>query len=624
MVSTIIGTNKNGMYGELMCGIVGYCGNKSARNILIDGLKRMEYRGYDSSGICLANDGSLNSVKKTGKISNLDAAASTDLAGHYGIGHTRWATHGGVTENNAHPHLDGSNKFAIAHNGIIENYLEIRKELADEGVQFLSETDSEVIVHLIAKYYDGDLEQAVKQTLKRLNGTYGLVVINAEEPDTIVGARNGSPLVLGVGEDEMFLASDVTAMLPYTKQVVYLDDGDIVVINKNGFTATDIDNNKKEKQISTVEWDSAAIEKTGFSTFMEKEIFEQPAAILRGLENRLNEKEATAVFSELAISMEELKKVSRITILAAGTSYYASMVFANLLEEYAGIPASAELSSEIRYRNAIVEPNTLYFVVSQSGETADTLYAMRELQRKGATVLSICNVKGSTIPRESNGTIYIHSGPEIAVASTKAFTSQLVSMYLFTLLMARLRGMTQAAGTDFINALKATPSHLEKILEQTDAIRMIADTYKNQQSFFFLGRRLLYPVALEGALKLKEISYIHAEGYAAGELKHGPIALITEETPSVFLVPDDDLREKVISNIKEIKARNGKVIAVAVEGDTDISGIADDVIFVPKTHAALYPFFMVVPLQLFAFHTALRLNRDIDQPRNLAKSVTVE
>ncbi len=607
-----------------MCGIVGYCGKKNARDILIDGLKRMEYRGYDSSGICLADHGNLNAIKKTGKISNLAAAADSDMAGHYGIGHTRWATHGGVTENNAHPHLDGTEKFAIAHNGIIENYLDLRKELTAEGITFLSETDSEVIVHLIAKYYDGNLEQAVKKALKRLEGTYGLVVINAEEPDTIVGARNGSPLVLGVGEDEMFLASDVTAMLPYTKQVVYLDDGDIVVINKEGFSTSDINNNKKEKDMNTIEWDSAEIEKSGFSTFMEKEIFEQPAALLRGLENRLNETDATALFSELTVSTDVLKKVSRITILAAGTSYYASMVFATLLEEYAGIPAHAELSSEIRYCNTIVDNNSLYFVVSQSGETADTLYAMRELQRKGATVLSICNVKGATIPREADGTIYIHSGPEIAVASTKAFTSQLGAMYLFTLLMARLRSMTAEAGTAFIDALKNAPAHLEQILQQTDAIRSIADTYKNRHSFFFLGRRLLYPVALEGALKLKEISYIHAEGYAAGELKHGPIALITNETPSVFLVPDDDLREKVISNIKEIKARNGTVIAITVEGDADIAEIADDVIFVPKTHAALYPFLMVVPLQLFAFHTALRLNRDIDQPRNLAKSVTVE
>ncbi len=607
-----------------MCGIVGYCGNKNARNVLIDGLKRMEYRGYDSSGICLASKGSLNAIKKTGKIQNLDDATNDIIEGKYGIAHTRWATHGEVTESNAHPHLDMSKKFAIAHNGIIENYLGLREELEKDGVQFLSDTDSEVIVHLVAKYYDGNLEEAVKKTLRRLNGTYGLVVLNADEPDLIVGARNGSPLVLGVGEDEMFLASDVTAMLPYTKHVVYLDDGDIVVINKNGFETSDIDNNKKEKTINTIDWNSEAIEKSHFSTFMEKEIFEQPDAIRRGMKNRINMSEGTAEFSELKISPESLKAVSRVSILAAGTSYYAAMVFATLLEEYAGVSAHAELSSEIRYRNSVVEKNALYFVVSQSGETADTLYAMRELQRKGATVISICNVKGATIPRESDGTIYIHSGPEIAVASTKAFSSQLVSMYLFTILLARLRGMSLETGQALLSALQKVPTHLEEILQQSSAIQKIAEKYKDLYSFFFLGRRLLFPVALEGALKLKEISYLHAEGYAAGELKHGPIALITEETPSVFLVPDNDLREKVISNIKELKARKGRIVAIAVEGDADIASIADDVFFVPKSHTAMYPFLMVVPLQLFAFHTAVSLKRDVDQPRNLAKSVTVE
>lgn len=607
-----------------MCGIVGYCGNENAADFLIDGLKRLEYRGYDSSGICLGHNGSLNLLKKTGKIANLSNALDSRMVGNYGIGHTRWATHGEVTEANAHPHVDTSGKLALAHNGIIENYLSIKNELEHEGVRFRSDTDSEVIVHLIAKYYNGDLAAALKKTLTRLEGTYGLVVIHADEPDKIIGVRNGSPLVLGVGENEMFLASDVTPMIAYTKQVVYLEDGDIVVVTKDGFQTTDINNNIKRKNISTVNWDIDQIEKAGFSTFMEKEIFEQPVSMLRGMKNRIDMQHGTAQFSELNISAKNLKGFDRVIILAAGTSYYASMVFAHLLEQEARISAHAELSSELRYRNSIVDPNTLYFVVSQSGETADSLYAMRELQRKGATVLGICNVVNATIPRESNGTVYIHSGPEIAVASTKAFTSQLVSMYLFSLLMARMRDMPLKTGKVFITALHKVSDQVQIILKQNKAIEKIAEKYKNYLSFFFLGRGLTYPVALEGALKLKEISYIHAEGYAAGELKHGPIALITEDTPSVFLVPDDDLRDKVVSNMKEIKARKGPIIAVAVEGDDEIKKIADDVIFVPSAHACMYPFLMAIPLQLFSFHIALQLHRDVDQPRNLAKSVTVE
>lgn len=607
-----------------MCGIVGYCGDKNAAGILIEGLRRLEYRGYDSAGISVGWHNKLTVIKKKGKISNLQKFVPADLPGTWGIGHTRWATHGEVNDVNAHPHTDSTGKIAIVHNGIIENYMTLRAKLQKEGVEFKTDTDSEVIAHLVGKYYDGDLERALKLSLQHLKGTYGIVAMHADEPCRLIGARNGSPLVLGIGDGEMFLASDVTAMMAYTKQVVYMEDGDVVVVDKNGFRTTDIRDNERDKQISTVGWNIDEIEKDGFPTFMEKEIFEQPESILRGMKGRLDFEQGTAKLGGLNMSNRELRMINRVIILAAGTSYYASMTCAYLLEKIARIPASADLSSELRYKNPIVEPGTIYFVVSQSGETADSLYAMRELQRKGATVLGICNVVGSTIPRESDGGVYIHSGPEIAVASTKAFTSQLTAMYLFTLIMARMRDMSLEAGESFVDSLWKVPDQIKQILDHNTEIKKIAEKYARCQSFFYLGRGLTYPIALEGALKLKEISYIHAEGYSAGELKHGPIALINEETPSVFLVPDDSLREKVISNMKEVKARKGPVIALAVEGDSEVANIADDVIFVPKTHELMYPFLMVVPLQLFAYHTAIKLGRNVDQPRNLAKSVTVE
>jgi len=607
-----------------MCGIVGYCGDKNAASILVEGLKRLEYRGYDSSGISIGHENKLTVIKKKGKISKLNAAVPPDMPGTYGIGHTRWATHGEVNDLNAHPHADTSGKITIVHNGIIENYISIRKKLKDEGFVFITETDSEVLAHLVSKFYDGDLEKAVKEALKHVKGTYGIVAVHADEPGRLVGARNGSPLVLGIGEGEMFLASDVTAMMSYTKQVVYMEDGDVVVVDKDGFRTTDLRDNERDKEISTVGWDIGEMEKDGFPTYMEKEIFEQPLSILRGMKGRLDIDQGTAKLGGLNMSSRDLRMVNRVIILAAGTSSYAAMTCAYLIENIARIPASAELSSEIRYKNPIVDPRTLYFVVSQSGETADTLYAMRELQRKGATVLGICNVVGSTIPRESDGGVYIHSGPEIAVASTKAFTSQLTALYLFSLIMARMRDMSMSEGQAIVNAMAQIPEDIKEVLKQNQHIKNVADKYADCSSFFFLGRGLTYPIALEGALKLKEISYIHAEGYTAGELKHGPIALINEVTPSVFLVPDDNLREKIISNMKEVKARKGPIIAIAVEGDTDVADIADETIFVPKVHKLMYPFTMVTALQLFAYHTAVKLDRNVDQPRNLAKSVTVE
>ena len=608
-----------------MCGIVGYAGPRRASPILLDGLKRLEYRGYDSAGIAVGRgDGSLASVRCVGKIHALKEAVPKDMAGTWGIGHTRWATHGGVTQSNAHPHFDSSGKIAVAHNGIIENHRALREMLRQEGVAFYSETDTEVIPNLVAKYYEGDLEAAVKAALVHLQGTYGIAVIHADEPGRIVGARNGSPLVVGVGEGEMLLGSDVMAFISSTSRVVYLNDGEVVSLDPSGFRITDRSDSRIDREADAVTWELGAIEKNGFPCFMEKEIFEQPDSIERALGGRIDRENATAKLGGLNLDRRYQRAVSRVDIIAAGTSWHASLVGAQLLESIARIPASADVASELRYRNPVVERDSLWFAVSQSGETADTLYAMREIQRKGAHVLGICNVVGSTIARESDGGVYVHSGPEIAVASTKAFTSQLAAFYLFTLHMARMRDMSRAAGERFLAALALVPEKVAAVLELRDRIQAIAKKYSHRRDFLFLGRGLLYPIALEGALKLKEISYIHAEGYPAGEIKHGPIALVCPEVPTVFLVPDDGLREKVISNIREVKARGGQAIAVGVEGDAELEAIVDDFIPVPQMDGSFYPFTMVVPLQLFAYFCALDLGRDVDQPRNLAKSVTVE
>ncbi len=609
-----------------MCGIIGYCGPKPAKSILLEGLKRLEYRGYDSAGIAVVDKtGGMSVIKRRGKIADLSDIVPEDLNGEYGIGHTRWATHGGVNDINAHPHADCSGKIAIVHNGIIENYAGLREILEKEGHVFRSETDSEVIAHLIEKYYRGDLETAVKEAVSVLEGTYGILCISTEEPERIIGARNGSPLVVGIGDGEMFLASDVTAIISHTKQVVYLEDGEIVNVTPKSFQTTDLKRDRRiEKEVEHVSWELEAIEKNGFSHFMEKEIFEQPDAIKRAMSGRILREEASAHLGGLNLTNKELLNVERVKIIGAGTSFYAGMVGAYLLEGVARVPSVAEIASEVRYRNPVVERNTIYFAISQSGETADTLYAMRELQRKGATVLGVCNVVGSTIARESDGGVYIHSGPEIAVASTKAFSSQITIFYLFSLLLGRMRNMSFEEGMRFIEALQSVPTKVETILLNKEKIKMLARKYAHFKNFLFLGRGINFPVALEGALKLKEISYIHAEGYTAAEIKHGPIALINEETPSVFLVSDDFLRDKVISNMKEVKARGGKLIAIATEGDEDVLNIADDVFYVPRVPELFYPFLMVVPLQLFAYYTALELGRNVDQPRNLAKSVTVE
>jgi glucosamine--fructose-6-phosphate aminotransferase (isomerizing) len=607
-----------------MCGIIGYCGPKPAADILVEGLKRLEYRGYDSAGICVRSHGALTVYKKKGKIKDLRNHLPGKVDGETGIGHTRWATHGEVNDVNAHPHTDESGKLAIVHNGIIENYASLREKLEEDGYRFKTETDSEVIAHLIASLYDGDLERSVKQAVSLLKGTYGIVAMHVDEPGRLVGARNGSPLVLGIGDGEMFLASDVTAIIAHTKQVIYLEDGEVVTMSSDSYHTTDLKDRTVDKKIDFISWELEEIEKEGYAHFMEKEILEQPESIRRAMQGRIDMEYATGHLGGLNMTRQELLNVERVKVIAAGTSFYAGIVGSYLLEGVSRIPAVSELASELRYRNPIVERNTVYFAVSQSGETADTLYAMRELQRKGARVLGICNVVGSTIPRESDGGVYIHSGPEIAVASTKAFTSQLTAFYLFSLMMARMRHMGIESGMSFIQELESVPDAVQEVLNRRQALVPLARKYARAEDFLFMGRGINYPVALEGALKLKEISYIHAEGYSSAEIKHGPIALINEATPSVFLVPDDGLHDKVISNMKEVKARDGRVIAIAVDGDKEIAKIADDVFYIPRAHELLYPYLMVVPLQLFAYYTAIELGRNVDQPRNLAKSVTVE
>jgi len=614
-----------------VCGIVGYTGPRQASRILVDGLKRLEYRGYDSAGIAVLRDGQTKDgdapiviIKKKGKIAELRQAVPRDMPGTCGIGHTRWATHGGVTDANAHPHTDTSGTVAIVHNGIIENYTALKEMLQADGAVFKSDTDSEVIAHLVAYHYAGDLETALKAALRHLKGTYGIAAVHSNEPGRIVGARNGSPLVVGVGDGEMLLASDVTALLAHTSTVVYLNDGDVVSMNPTEFRISDREDNPVDPTLDQVTWKLDAIEKEGFSSYMEKEIFEQPESVERALSGRMDFEYGSAKLGGLNLSKKELHAIERLRVIAAGTSWHAGLVGCQLLESVARLPAQAELASELRYRNPVVEPNTLYLAVSQSGETADTLYAMREIQRRGGSVLGICNVVGSTIARESDGGIYVHSGPEIAVASTKAFTSQLAAFYLLTLSLARLHDMSHRDGEVFLGRLKSVPEAIKRTLALRDSIQVIAKRYAHHRDFLFLGRGLLYPIALEGALKLKEISYIHAEGYAAGEIKHGPIALVSPDTPSVFLVPNDHLREKTISNMKEIKARGGPIIALAEEGDDLVAGIADDYIPVPRVGTAFQPFVMVPPLQLFSYFCALERGCDIDQPRNLAKSVTVE
>jgi glutamine---fructose-6-phosphate transaminase (isomerizing) len=610
-----------------MCGIVGYIGNRDASSVLLSGLKRLEYRGYDSSGIAVAHpDGTLEMEKATGKIASLEKKLGEHpLRSNIGIAHTRWATHGAPTENNAHPQVSFDGKIMVVHNGIIENYVQIKKRLEADGVKFKSETDTEVVAHLIAKLYRGDIKSAVLAALNRLEGTFGLAVLAADEPEVLIGARRGSPLVLGIGEaGEYFLASDVTAIVDYTQKVVYLDDDDVVIAKRSGYEIVTVSSHTVNRNVEEIEFDADAASKGGFEHFMLKEIFEQPEALRNTMRGRLLLADGSAKLAGLDANRIELRNLNRIIITACGTSYYAGMVGEYLIEDLAGVPVEVEYASEFRYRNPIIKPGTLVLVISQSGETADTLAALREAKTKGATVLGICNAVGSTIARESDGGVYLHAGPEIGVASTKAFTSQVTVLAMIALLLGRERRVSAEQGIDIARALSNIPDYVEETLKLSPKIREVAKKYIGANNFLYLGRHYNYPVAMEGALKLKEISYIHAEGYPAAEMKHGPIALIDENMPVVVIAPKDSLFDKVLSNVREIKARGGRIIAITTEDSPELSEFADDIIIVPKVSQMLMPLVTCVPLQLLAYHIAVLRGNDVDQPRNLAKSVTVE
>jgi len=608
-----------------MCGIVAYIGYRPALPVLLDGLKKLEYRGYDSSGISLLCSGKIKTEKAVGKIKELEKKLEHEkIEGFLGICHTRWATHGEPSEANAHPHLSANGKIAIAHNGIIENYALLKKRLLADGVKFVSETDTEVLAHWIAKFYKGNLSNAVLKALESVEGTFGLAVICEDEPDVLVGARRGSPLVLGVGENESFLASDVSAIVGHTKKIVYLEDDDVVIVSRNGFEIKNIKNKSVSHEIQEIEADLELAQKGDYPHFMLKEIFEQPDALKNCTRGRLLLSNGNAKLAGLDNSLKELRSIDRIIIIACGTSYYAAMVGEYLIEEWAGIPVEVEYASEFRYRNPIIGPNTLVFTISQSGETADTLAALKEAQNKGATVLSICNVVGSTIARASNGGVYLHVGPEIGVASTKAFNAQVTVLSLIALLLGRQRRLSSVQGMEIAQAINSLPAAVKQTLKLSDEILKIAKVYYKHANFLYLGRHYHYPVAMEGALKLKEISYIHAEGYPAAEMKHGPIALIDANMPVVIVAPKDALFDKIVSNAREIKARGGKLIVVTTADCSPLDEFAEHIIKVPSVNSALMPVITSIPLQLLAYHIAVLRGNDVDQPRNLAKSVTVE
>jgi glutamine---fructose-6-phosphate transaminase (isomerizing) len=610
-----------------MCGIVGYIGNRDACPILMDGLSALEYRGYDSAGIAIVNGKKVQIVKDKGNVAHLkDIVKKRPLSGFTGIAHTRWATHGAPSQANAHPHTDQANRIAVVHNGIIENYVALKETLKKKGVRFRSETDSEVLSQLIGKYYtNGDLVAAVQQALLDIEGTFGIAVVAFDNPDCLVGARKGSPLVVGIGEKELFLASDASAIVHHTKKVIYLKDGNLIELRKNGLYHTlTFDNRSVRPEIHHLEWDAEALAKGGFPHFMLKEIFEQPETIRNAMRGRLLVDEGAARLDGLNLVLPELRSIRRLILIACGTSWHAALVGEYMIEEKAGIPVEVEYASEFRYRNPIIDSNSVVFVISQSGETADTLAALREASHRGATVLGICNAVGSSIARETHGGVYCHAGPEIGVASTKAFTSQLTILAQLTLLLGRMRRISQADGIAITKALEEIPKQVSKILRQNNAIKKIAERFYRHNNFLYLGRSYNFPVALEGALKLKEISYVHAEGYPAAEMKHGPIALIDKDMPSVVIALRDSVYEKVITNIQEIKARGGSVIAIATEGDRHIKKHARHIIYIPETIEMLSPLLSVIPLQLLAYHIAALRGCAIDQPRNLAKSVTVE
>jgi glucosamine--fructose-6-phosphate aminotransferase (isomerizing) len=608
-----------------MCGIIGYIGMRGATPLLLEGLKRMEYRGYDSAGVAVMNGAGVETRKAAGKISQLERAlAASPVEGDLGIGHTRWATHGVPNECNAHPHIDCKGEIAVVHNGIIENSGTLKKELIARGHKFVSETDTEVIAHLIEEAFDDNLEDAVIEALWQIEGTYGIAVVSSRDKNKIVAARKGSPLLIGLGEGEYYVASDVSAILAQTREVVYLDDGDVAVLTREGYTILNQRAQQLERGVSKIDWDLDQIERGGFDHFMLKEIFEQPATIENCMRGRLLPDQGTSKLGGLNMTDEELLKFDNILITACGTSWHSALIGEHMLESLARIPVEVEYASEFRYRNPVVTDKTLCIVISQSGETADTLAAMREAKSRGARTYGIVNVVGSTIARESDGGIYVHAGPEIGVASTKAFTSQVIALLLFTLKLARLRNLSMVDGKEIIEEMLRLPAKIQKVLDRAPEIERIAEEFKNAQNFLYLGRGYSFPTALEGALKLKEISYIHAEGYPAAEMKHGPIALIDEKMPVVFVTPHDAVFDKVVSNVQEVKARGGRVIAITTREEESLAGKLDYEFRIPQTKDMLTPVLASVPLQLLAYYIAVKRGANVDQPRNLAKSVTVE
>jgi len=608
-----------------MCGIIGYIGPDDATPYLLEGLRRMEYRGYDSAGVALYNGTGLEIRRAAGKIAKLDAVLTAEpITGSPGIGHTRWATHGPPVERNAHPHVSADGTVAVVHNGIIENSTVLRAALQGLGYVFKSDTDTEVLAHLIEELFEGRLEDAVVDALRRVEGTYGIAVISSSDPGKIVAARKGSPLLIGIGEGANFLASDASAILTHTRQVVYLNDGDVAVIEKDRYRVIDIDAQPQRRSVSRIEWDLSEIERGGYDHFMLKEIFEQPRSIENTMRGRLILEDGTAKLGGLNLSHEQLMKIDNIVITACGTSWHSALIGELFLEELARIPTEVEYASEFRYRNPIVNERTLCIVISQSGETADTLAAMREAKRRGARTLGLVNVVGSTIAREDDGGVYLHAGPEIGVASTKAFTSQVIALALFTLKLARKRDLSVVRGREIAQALDALPALIEAALKGAPEVERIAEEFKDASNFLYLGRGYNFPAALEGALKLKEISYIHAEGYPAAEMKHGPIALIDEQMPVVFVAPHDSVFDKIVSNIQEVKARGGKTIVITSRDEPSLAGLMDHEIRIPETIDMLMPIVASVPLQLLAYYIAVKRGANVDQPRNLAKSVTVE
>ena len=611
-----------------MCGIVGYIGDKNCVPILIEGLKRLEYRGYDSAGIGIINGTESVVIKNKGKVSLLEERIThtNHLYSKLGIGHTRWATHGIPNEQNAHPHTNERKDLFIIHNGIIENFQVLKKGLKNLGYQFRSDTDSEVFAHLIDSFINKkySLTKSVQMALNEVNGTYGLAVIYAKEPDKIIVARKGSPLVIGIGEDENFIASDVSALLAHTKHVIYLEDGELAVVRKDGYTVKNITDEEIEKEIHEISMSLDEMDKAGFPHFMLKEIMEQPESVTNSMRGRLLFDEGISKLGGLADVTDRLVNSKRIIISACGTSWHAALVGEYMIEQFAKIPVEVEYASELRYRNAVISTDDTVIFISQSGETADTLAALKETKSKGALVIGICNVVGSTIARESMAGVYIHAGPEIGVASTKAFTSQLVVLALVTLLIARKKGLSKEAGIQIVNELSKLPAKISEILKLNDDIEKLAGEFQDVKNFLYLGRGYNFPVALEGALKLKEISYIHAEGYPAAEMKHGPIALIDNDMPVVFIAPKDSTYDKILSNIQEVRARGGRIIAIADENDSEIDDLVNYSIKIPYTMEMLRPILTSIPLQLLAYHIAVKKGLNVDQPRNLAKSVTVE